>query len=259
MRWSFADSRLAVGLRRWRSRMGFSLAPRAVVRTHVPWYWRVLGVVVLLSVSLAGAGWVYDAGRRIGRFDRGETEQEIRSLRERVVDLEQELGQLRSVADSSESSLQIERTAQQQLAGQIKTLQEENGRLKEDLAFFESLAAADARDAGGPTISRLQIQRDTVPGQYRYRMLVALQGSKKTDREFRGSLQLVVSLQQQGKSAMMVLPAADDPNRQRFNINFKHFQRVDGTFQVPAGSQVKSVEVRLLQDGATRAAQTASL
>lgn len=259
MRWSVADSRIAVGWRRWRSRRGLSSAPRAVVRAHVPWYRRALGVATIVVISFAGAAWIYDAGRRIAGFERGETEQELQALRTHTAELEAELSQLRSIATSSESRLQIERAAQQQLARQIGLLEEENSRLKEELAFFESLASG--QDAGpGPTIHRVRVTRDTVPGQYRYRLLVGMQGGKRKDqREFRGELQLVVKVQAQGKNATIVLPASDDPNQQEFLLKFSHFQRIDGTFQVPEGSEVTSVEVRLLQDGAMRAVETVSL
>lgn len=256
MRWTYTDSRLAVTLRRLRSRFGIS-APRVAVRTHIPWYWRALATIAVLSISIALAGWVYDAGRKIAGFDRRETEQEMTSLRDRVDELQQEAAKLRALVNAGESNVQIERTAQQQLVRQVKALEQENGRLKEDLAFFENLASAEGKEAG-VTINRLRVEPNGSPGHYRYRLLAAAQGGKK-DREFRGSVQLVISLQQEGKSAMMILPEQNDPARQRFNINFKHFQRVDGTFQVPAGARVNSVEARLIQDGVTRASQTVTL
>ncbi len=243
-------------MRRLRGRFGIS-APRVAVRTHVPWYWRALVAVALLSVSFAVAGWVYDAGRRIAGFDQRETQQELASLRDQVGELDAEAARLRALANSADSSLQIERTAQQQLVRQVKALEQENGRLKEEMAFFENLAAAEGKEPGY-SINRLRIEPDVVPGQYRFRMLVAAQGGKK-DREFKGGIQLLVSLQQEGKSAMIVFPAASDPDRQRYNISFKHFQRVDGTFRVPAGARVSSVEVRLVQEGAVRTTQSVTL
>lgn len=227
------------------------------MRTHIPWYWRALATIAVLSLSFAIAGWVYDAGRKIAGFDRRETEQEMTTLRDRVEELQNETAKLRALVNAGESNVQIERTAQQQLMRQVKNLEQENGRLKEDLAFFENLAAAEGKDAGF-TINRLRVEPNGTPGQYRYRLLAAAQGGKK-DREFRGSVQLLISLQQDGKSAMMILPDQSDPARQRFYINFKHFQRVDGTFQVPAGARVTSVEARLIQDGSTRASQTVAL
>ena len=252
MFWTYTDSRLAVTLRRLRNRFGIS-ATKVAVRTHIPWYWRVLAAITVLSISIALAGWIYDAGRKIAGFDRRETEQEMTTLRDRVAELEQETAELRALTNAGESTVQIERTAQEQLVRQVKALEQENGRLKEDLAFFENLAAAEGKEAGF-TINRLRVDPNGNPGHYRYRLLAAAQGGKK-DREFRGSVQLVISLQQEGKSAMMVLPSQSDPAKSRFNISFKHFQRVDGTFQVPEEARVTSVEARLVQDGVTRASQ----
>lgn len=257
MRWTYADSRLAVGLRRLLSRFGIS-APKVAVRTHIPWYWRVLATIAVLSISFALAGWIYDAGRKIAGFDRRETEQEIATLRDRVEELQNEAVRLRALTNAGESSVQIERTAQEQLIHQVKALELENSRLKEDLAFFESLASSEKKE-GGVTINRLQVTPDGDAGHYRYRLLVAAQGGKK-DRGFKGSIQFVINLQQEGKSATMVLPrSGDDSAKQGFNVDFKHFQRIDGSFDVPVGARVISVEVRLRQDDATIASQTITL
>lgn len=56
-----ATSSAAVKLKRLRQRFGIS-APRVAIRTHVAWYWRALATVVVLSLSLALAAWIYDAG-----------------------------------------------------------------------------------------------------------------------------------------------------------------------------------------------------
>lgn len=253
---TFADSRIAVIWRRLFVRPG-AATPRVTVRTQMPWYWRALAATALLSLVLAAAAWIYDAGRRFARFDRGESAQEIEKLKAYVAELEQGLSDLRAKPESGDSRLQIERTAQQQLVAQVRSLEEENGRLKEELALFENLAATDNKGTG-LTINRFRVEPDAVPGQYRYRMLLAFQGGKK-DREFKGSLQLLVSLQQEGKSAMIIFPSVNDSERQRFSLSFRYFRRIDGVFQVPAGARVKAVEARLLQDGATKASQSVTL
>lgn len=240
-------------LRRWRGRFGIS-APRVAVRTHLPWYWRALAAVVVLGLALALAGWIYDAGRRFSGFDRGETQQELSDLRAKSSMLEQEVARLRSLADASESKLQIELTTQQQLTRQAKALEDENSRLKEDLSVFENLAQAEGPE-GSLSINRLRIEAD-MADQYRYRMLVAIQGGKK-DREFNGSLQLALTLQQDGKNVMMVVPAVEGAAARSFELRFKHFRRIEGTFKIPTGARLKSVEVRLLQDGKVKAAKTA--
>jgi hypothetical protein len=242
-------------LKRVRQRFGIS-APRMTVRTHLAWYWRWLGMLVFASLSLALALWMYDAGRRFAGFDRSELEAEAEQLRRSVARLEGERSRLRSIADASESRLKIEQSAQAQLVRQVKALEEDNRRLQEDLALFENLTPAGER----VTINRFTVQPDALPGEYRYRMLVLLGGVRR-DRNFQGSLQLVVNVRMQGRTATLVLPdarAAADPG---FNLNFKYFQRVEGTFRVPADTRVESVQVRILENGAgqSRATQNAEL
>ena len=77
-------------LRALRQRWGIA-APRLAVTTHVAWYWRALGIVAVLSVSLVLAMWMYDAGRRIAGFDATAAEGELATLRHRVTVLEDEL------------------------------------------------------------------------------------------------------------------------------------------------------------------------
>ena len=52
-------------------------APKMAVRTHIPWYLRALFLIVVLSISLAFAAWIYDAGRRFAGFDRDEVQQRL--------------------------------------------------------------------------------------------------------------------------------------------------------------------------------------
>ena len=255
MRRSRANPRLSLTLRRLRGRFGIS-APRVAVRTHLPWHWRAVAAVAILAISIAAAGWIYDAGRRFSGFDRGETEQELALLRVKSAKLEEEVARLRALADASGSKLQIEITAQQQLARQAKTLEDENVQLKEDLAVFENLAQAKGPE-GSLSINRLRVDAD-LTDQYRYRMLLAIKGGDK-ERSFDGSLQLVVTLQQGGKSVKMILPSAGLPDASNYKLNFKYFRRVEGTFKIPPGAQVKSVEVRLLQGGMLKASKTVAL
>ena len=252
---SFASSRLALTLRRLRSRFGIS-APRVAVRTHLPWYWRALSVVVLSGASLALAGWIYDAGQRFAGFQQGASEHEIAAMRERIARLESDLESARKVANSSESRLRIESTAQEQLSLQLGVLAEENTRLKEDLATFESLAGGQTGDAG-LAISRLQIL-PVGGGQYRYRLLLAQTGDKK-DKEFKGMIQLIATVQRGKETAMMQVPAAGDPAASQYQVNFRYFRRLEGIFKVAAETQIQRVEVRLIQDGVVKASQSVAL
>jgi hypothetical protein len=252
---SFSSSRLALTLRRLRSRFGIS-APRVAIRTHLPWYWRALSVIVLAGAALALAGWIYDAGQRFAGFHQGASEHEITSMRERISRLESDLESARKVANASESRLRIESTSLGQLSLQIRTLEEENTRLKSDLATFESLAGGQAGDSG-LAISRLQVLPGE-GGQYRYRLLLAQTGDKK-EKEFNGMIQLIATVQRGKETVMMQFPAAGDPAASQYHVNFRYFRRLEGTFKVAADARVQRVEVRLIQDGVVKASQSVAL
>ena len=240
-------------IKRIRGRFGIS-APKMMVRTHIAWYWRWLGMVAALAVSLVVAAWLYDAGRRFAGFDRSESEQELSQLRASVAKLEEETRRLRSIADASESRLKIEQSAQAQLGAQVKSLEEQNTRLKEDLAFFENLTPADRL-----SIHRFKVEPDALPGEYRYRLLV-LQGGRR-DREFQGSMQLVVSVQENGRDATIIIPDQASAGDSAYRLRFKYFQRVEGTFRVGPKAKVLSVQARVLEHGSdqARASQSVSL
>jgi hypothetical protein len=251
----FASSRFALTLRRLRGRFGIS-APRVAIRTHLPWYWRALSIVVLSGLSLALAGWIYDAGQRFAGFHQGDSEHEIAAMRERLAKLESELEGTRKVANSSESRLRIESTSLERLTAQIKALEEENIRLKADLATFESLAGGQVGNTG-LAISRLQI----VPGgggEYRYRLLLAQTGDKK-DKEFNGMIQFIATVQQGKETVMIQIPAAGDPAASQYQVHFRYFRRLEGTFKLAAEDRVLRVEARLIQDGAVKASQSVVL
>jgi len=239
-------------LKKFRQRFGIS-APRMTVTTHVAWYWRMLGLVAVLSCSLALAAWMYDAGRRFAGFDRSEAEQELSQLRENVGKLMQETASLRANVNASESKLQIERAAQTQLGRQVKALEDENARLKEDLAFFENLIPGEHRD-NTLLINRFRVDPGALPGEFRYRLLL-LQGGRR-DKPFQGNLQLLVTLQQDGKGAIITLP--EEGAAPAYKISFKYFQRVEGTFRVAPGARVKMVQVRIFEGGSTQARATQS-
>ncbi len=247
----------ALRLKRLRQRFGIS-APKVAVRTHVAWYWRALAVVCMLSISLAVAAWIYDAGRTIAGFDSSHSSKKLEELRDKLSAVESELASLRSDVSAADSKLQIERAAQQQFAQQVKVLEAENAVLKQDLAFFEGLVPDSGSGEQGVRINRVRVDPEGAAGQYRYRMLLVHNGGKAL-REFRGELQLVLQVRQDGKDAMINLPSTNDPNRQRYRLEIKHFQRVDGVFSVPLGAVLKGVEARVVQDGVVRARQTVTL
>lgn len=234
-------------VKRFRQRFGIS-APRMTVRTHVAWYWRWLGLAFLAAVTLAMAAWMYDAGRRFAGFDKSEIQDEIVQLRADVARLEMESAQLRAVANASEARVKMEQSAQAQLSAQLKQLVEESTRQKEDLAFFEGLIPGERRDER-LSIHRFKVERGSLPGEYRYRLLV-MQGGRR-DREFQGAIQILADLQDKGRNDMMPIIEKGAPEGMTRRLNFKFFQRQEGSFQVSPTAKIRTVQVRVFENGNT--------
>jgi hypothetical protein len=236
------------GLRRGRG----IAAVRLTVSPQVAWYRRVGEFLIVLCMSVALALWMYDAGRRYAGFDATQMEQEIASLRQRVADLDAEAQQLRT----AESRMQIEKAAHIELAKQLKVVEVENARLREELGFFDKLATRGANDEK-IAISRFQIDRDALPGEYRYRVLMTQQGGPK-EREFHGRLQFVVNMQLAGREVMLVIPEETGESAAAYRLDFKRFHRAEGTFKVDPAATVRSVQVRVIETGVSQPRATQS-
>jgi hypothetical protein len=222
----------------------------------LPWYWRALSVIVLSAASLALAGWIYDAGQQYAGFYQGASENEMAKMRERMALLESELESARKIANASESRLRIESTSQEQLSIQIKKLEEENTRLKSDLATFESLAGGQTGGAS-LAISRLQIL-PVGAGEYRYRLLLA-QALNTKDKEFNGMIQFVATVQRGKETVKMLFPAPGDQTNSQYQVKFRYFRRLEGAFMVAPEARVLRVEAQLIQDGIVKASESVAI
>lgn len=239
--------------RLWRRRMSVS-SPRMAIKSQLPWPMRLL-LVVVIGMAGALAMWGYDAGLSLPRVHPENSREQIARYKEQVERLTAERDQFSTTVNSAESQLNIERSAQKQLAAQVRTLESENTRLKEDLAFFESLLP-NATGPLGVSIRRLKVDQ-IAPNQLRYRLLV-MQGGRG-DHDFIGNLQLVVTVLKDGKSAMMTFPDGNPNEQGKYKLSFKHYQRVEGVLTLPEGAVTKLVQARVLEKGQIRAQQSANL
>jgi hypothetical protein len=243
----------------WKLRHRFGIAaPRVEIHSQIPWYWRWAGIALLLGISALSAAWIYDAGRRFAGFDQGEVEEQLVRVRGELDAARAELERLRAIANAADSRVSIERTAQQKLAQQIRALEKENARVREELATFESMLSSDARSGQVLSIHRFKVEADVLPGEYRYHLLLVTPSARR-EREFNGRLELVVSLQDAGRNVMMSFPEPADAGAAAFRLAFKYFRRVEGTFRVSPKAKVESVQVRVYETGSKQPRATQSV
>jgi len=190
------------------------------------------------------------------RADQSEVERELNTTKRDLAAAQAELERLRAMENAADRRLSIERTAQQKLAQQIRTLEQDNARLREELGTFETMVTSEARTGSAPAIYRFQVVADVLPGEYRYRLLLVTPSSRR-EREFNGRLELVVSLTEEGRNAMMSFPEQADAAA--FRLAFKYYRRVEGTFRVNPKAKVESVQVRIYETGSSQPRATHSV
>lgn len=222
-------------------------APRMAVRSALPWPFRWLLGAVVLGFSGSLAIWAFEVGQDIAGLDR-ESKQELTRLRSDVQALRADLLVAQSVANTSESLLTTERSAQEQLALRIRQLEADNESLRGDLGFFERLIPG--AESGALSIRGLQAERlsDT---QWRWQALM-MQAAKNAP-DFKGGLEITFTGTLNGKPWSL----AHAPVPQAVLI--KGYLRLEGTVEVPPTAMVKNVTARVLQGSSVRSVQTFQL
>lgn len=217
------------------------------VRSALPWPMRWLMGATVLGFSAAVALWAFEFGKDIAGLDR-QSREELQQLRREVGQLRTELAEARSISNTSESQLTMERTLLDQLRLQIRQLESDNLALRGDLGFFERLIPSDGGDV--LSIRGLQAERlsDT---QWRWQVLM-MQAARKAP-DFRGSLDITLTGSLSGKA----WTARHAPTPQPVLI--KGYLRQEGVIEVPPQAVIKTVTARILQGSAVRSVQSQDL
>lgn len=222
-------------------------APKMAIKSTLPWPIRWVLVAVVLGICAVAGLWVFEFGRELAGFDKT-TKEELPRLRAAVAQLTAERDKAQSVANTSASTLAIERAAEEKLVAQVKQLESENRALRDDLGFFEKLLPVN--NAEGVSIRGLQAE--IVAGnQVRWQVLVMQPA--KVPVAFKGRLELVLTGTRAGKAWSMPLPEAAQ------NLEFRQYRRVEGLLEIPADVVLKSVSAKLIEGTAVKASQTTRL
>jgi chorismate mutase len=228
MRWRLIRRRLSIS------------APTMAVRSHLPWPLRWVVAALMLGFSASLGLWAFEFGRDVAglKHEGGESRQVLEQVRQQLEEARHDRDAAQAVSNSADSLLKAERVTQQRLAEQVKALEAENLALKDDLGFFERLLPA-AGD--GLSVRGLQVDASGA-GQLRFQLLVMQQGGR-TQPEFKGKVELLLSGLREGKTWVDTAAAFQQP------LVFKQYRRVDGLLTVPANVVVKQVQVRVVEDG----------
>jgi uncharacterized protein DUF6776 len=241
-------------VRRVRQTFGIS-APRMAVRTHLSWRWRLPALLGVIALTAGMWWWGFDFGQFLSGFDRGAVVEKQQQTEARASAIREENARLRARLVELESDLNVTRGAQATLTRQTLELTSENTLMKEELAFLRKLFS-DTGKPGTLSIQRLSAEKDR-DNLYRFSMLVVRGGNP--DDEFTGQLTLSANVAAGGHSVTLTLPEDQPDTAASLALRFKYYQRVEGTFRIPVGGQLKSLQARVFEGGQTAPKATRSL
>lgn len=222
MRWKLFRRRLSVS------------APRMIVRSHLPWPLRWAVAALALGFSAALAMWAFETGKGLAGVD-SSAKEELSRLRVEVTQLREEREKALSIANTADSLLKTERTAQERLAQQLKQSEAENLALKNDLGFFERLLPAAAGEA---SLSIRGLQAEAMaPGQLRYQLLLMQPG--KARPEFSGRYEVTLAGTLDGKAWTQAQPGGAQP------LQVRQYRRIEGMIDHPPHAVVRTVTVKV--------------
>ncbi|MDL1865970.1 hypothetical protein FBR06_01710 [Betaproteobacteria bacterium PRO4] len=232
-------------------------APRLVVRPHVPWYRRLLTAFVgLLLIGLLAYGMFIVGQNTVQPATAVTADPVLEQILESNSCLEKYDATLCAQLAELVRQLQISNATRADLVKQVKTLDEENDRLREDLSLFQQMISGNEESPDVElVIHRFSMEAGQLPGEYLYTLLLA-QGGQRS-KEFKGRLEFVVGLLQNGEEKFISL--VDENASKEFPINFRFYHRLEKSFQIPADTVVKSLQVLVYENSASQSILTKTI
>jgi hypothetical protein len=224
------------------------------VRSALPWPFRWLVLAVVFGFCAAVGLWAFEFGKEIAGLDRNteddllKAQSELVELQARVTTLQQDRDKAQAVANTADLLLTSEKVAQEAMVAQNKQLMAENQSLRDDLGFFEKLIPT----TGGGGISIRGLQAELVEGrQIKWQVLVIQ--PVKNPAVFNGRLELTFAGVKNGQTWTAGLPSGPQ------TVTVKQYGRVEGVFELPAQTTVRSVTAKILEGAVVKAVQTIKL
>lgn len=252
-------------MRRWlrRRRSWLMHGPATVGGASRGWLWWLL--LVLLAAA-AGLGWVALQRQEV-QAEYSQLQQAYASLQREYAQAQEALSRAHSREAELEALLQAQRdtvsqaqaltstvqsqsvadqAAQQELARQLRVLQQDNVRLKKDLSFFQN-AIPKGGMKNGLALRSFEAQR-LAPTQLHWQALVMQ--AVKNPQAWQGELQLVVSGTLNGE------PWTHSPESGPVAVNLVQYVRLEGVINIPAEAVVQTVSAKLARGKRVLAVQS---
>jgi hypothetical protein len=202
----------------------------------------ITGLIVI--VVLVTGGMIYNHGLSMAGFERLSAAKRQQHLQNQVTRLEADNQSLREALARAERTLQMDKTAYDELDRSLKASGEEIVKLREELNFYRNIISPPNKQSGLRIQSfKLEAAGD---GKSAFRYKMVLIQALKHDSAVRGKARFEISGVRKGESTMLRFP---QPTDEPINFDFKYFQDIEGQFEIPTDFEPRWIKVNVTSRG----------
>jgi uncharacterized protein DUF6776 len=199
-----------------------------------PWYIGVGSLVVLLFTAS------YLTGRYLAISDLSETKQQLASVELELAETKSALDNLNERLVMQAQSAQVDNLSNQELINSVKSLQQNNKKLVEELTFYRKIMAPE-RDKDGLVVDSIKLFNTDKENVFQVRTTLIQAG--KQLQFLKGSILIKVAGELDGQAREFDIRELGTFKNSDFQFQFKYFQNIQGTIELPGGFIAKSINV----------------
>jgi uncharacterized protein DUF6776 len=214
-----------------------------VVRYQSPWRRRGLAIAIVLGGVLL-LYVIYEWGRFAGGYSKFAEVQRRRELTAQIDALEQENEKLRGDIAKAELARNVDNKSYGVVEKNLEDLQAQVLKQREELTFYRGIVSPED-GIGGLRIQGFQIQSGGA--ERHYRLLLVLQQSMREDAMVSGSVNIQIEGVRANRPEQLGLPQLTDTVKGDGQLQFKlrYFQKFEQGVVLPEGFEPRAVNVEV--------------
>jgi hypothetical protein len=215
-----------------------------VVRYNAPWRRRAVSIALALAAVLV-LYLTYEWGRFEGGYSKFAELQYRRELSAKVDRLQEENEKLRGDVAAAELAREVDRKSYAEIKADFTDLQAQIRKRSDELTFYRGIVAPD-EGAGGLRIQRFRILEDGPDRHFRLHFSL-VQSMRQESAVVSGGVILQIEGTKENRPIQLALadlggaPRADG----QLPFQFKYFQDLDQPIVLPAGFEPRAVNVEV--------------
>jgi len=207
------------------------------------WY---ISTGISLLLLFIGA---FVVGRYLALADLNTTKAALVSSQQKLIETQLQLNNATENLVMQKQSSQVDNLSNKELVNSVKSMQQTQKELEEELIFYRKIMAPEM-EKEGLTIDSLKISRTDKNNEYHFKTSLIQAGKQSQFIKGRINLKLIGTLN--GTAKEYDFRELGTFNTKHFQFQFKYFQNIEGIINLPEGFEVQKISANAQTSGLRR-------